>query len=187
MKKFIAIVVILAVIVGLGIYFANQSSKPAVLNDFSAVPNDTQLMNNMKKAGLDQLATEGTVLHIHQHLDIIVNGQSITIPAGIGIGSTFISPLHIHDTSNILHVESPVQKDFTLGQFFDEWGVDFNNNCIATNCADDTHKLVMFVNGNPVTDLRGYVLKSHDEIYIWYGPKDQNPDVIKSYNFPEGY
>jgi hypothetical protein len=184
MKKFLLIVGIVAVVVGAGIYFAAQDSKPVTSNDFASVPRDTQLLNNMNKAGLEGLAEEGTVLHIHQHIDLVVDGQKVEIPAEIGIGSTFISPLHTHDVSGILHVESPEQKDFKLSQFFDEWGVDFNDQCIATHCTNDSDKLQVYVNGNQIQNARDYVLKAHDEIYIWYGPKDQNPDVIKEFSFP---
>ncbi len=187
MKKLVVVILLVAAIVGLGLYFANKDSKPVTLNNLSTVPNETQLVNNMNKAGLEMLAAEGTVMHIHQHLDLVINGETITVPAAIGIATSFISPLHTHDTTGILHVESPVQKDFTLGQFFDEWGVDFNDNCLANNCVDDTHKLIVFVNGELITSFRSYVLKGHDEIYIWYGSKDENPTPIKSSTFPEGY
>jgi hypothetical protein len=32
------------------------------------------------------------------------------------------SPLHTHDTSGIIHVESPTVRSFTLGEFVDLWG-----------------------------------------------------------------
>jgi hypothetical protein len=63
------------------------------------------------------------VLHIHQHLDVFDNGRRVTVPAGIGIGDTFISPLHTHDTSGVMHVESPTIRPFTLAEFFGVWGV----------------------------------------------------------------
>ncbi len=187
MKKAIIIIVVLVIIIGAGIFLAKQDSKPAVNKDFAFVPNETQLTNNLQKAGLEALTEEGTVLHIHQHIDITINGESKTIPADIGIASSFISPLHTHDTTGILHVESPVKKDFQLGQFFDEWGVNFSDSCIGNNCVDDTHKLVVAVNGTPITNVHDYVLKSHDEIEIWYGAKDQNPKFKKSYSFPADY
>jgi hypothetical protein len=183
MKKIITILGILIVIVAAGIYLSNKDGKPVVSNDFAAVPTSSQLTNNLQKAGLEALSSEGTVMHIHQHIDITVNGQDLTIPADVGVAQTFISPLHTHDTSGVLHVESPAQKDFKLGQFFDEWGVTLSDTCIGTNCADDSHKLVVGVNGTPITNVHDYVLKSHDEIHIWYGPKDQTPELKKSYAF----
>lgn len=140
----------------------------------------------MQIAGLDPLSAEGTVLHIHEHVDIKINGKQYLIPGQVGIGSTFISPLHTHDSTGVIHVESPVKKDFYLSQFFDEWGVTLTNSCIANYCADQNNKLIYSVNGRPVPDIRKYVLNAHDEIFIWYGPKDQNPNVVASYNFPYG-
>ncbi len=193
-KALIIIVIAIAVIAGGIVLFikGNTASpgisggQPAITNDLSKAPGDQELLGNLKTAGLDALTAEGTVLHIHQHLDIIINGQAVPVPAEIGIGSSFISPIHTHDTSGVLHVESPVVKDFKLSQFFQEWGVDFNNNCIGTNCADATHKLVVGVNGSPVSDVTNIVLKAHDEIEVWYGNKTDSPTFIKNYNFPTG-
>jgi hypothetical protein len=154
--------------------------------DFSKVPNESELRAGLANAGLEALSAEGSVLHIHQHLDIMVNGQTIIVPANIGIGATFISPMHTHDTSGILHVESPVQKDFTLGQFFTEWGIKFDGNCISTFCADSSNKLIVGVNGSQISDPKNYVLKSHDEIEVWYGPQNENPTLIPSYSFTNG-
>ncbi|MGH3274010.1 MAG: hypothetical protein ACRDNZ_06740, partial [Streptosporangiaceae bacterium] len=30
--------------------------------------------------------------------------------------------LHTHAADGVIHIESPVQRTYTLGQFFDEWG-----------------------------------------------------------------
>ncbi len=187
MKKLILTIIAVIVLVGAGWYLVSTESKPVVKNDFSYVPGDAQLLNNMQKAGLSPLTTEGEVLHIHQHLDIIVNGQHITVPAEVGIGTSFISAVHTHDNTGVLHVESPVQKDYTLGQFFDEWGVTLSDTCIANYCTDSTDKMVVGVNGKAVTsNVRNIVLHEHDEITVWYGPASQQPDLISSYNFGAG-
>ena len=80
---------------------------------------------------------EQTLFHIHAHLAIFVNGKAWQIPAAIGIpgaqaqqtpngpyiatGSCFYW-LHTHAADGIIHIESPVQRTYTLGDFFDEWG-----------------------------------------------------------------
>ncbi len=193
MKKIITIVVITLAVVGIGIVLFLQDNKtqqqagqPVITNDFSKIPDNAQLLGNLKSAGLDVLSSEGTVLHIHQHLDLVINGQNTQIPADIGIGSNFISPIHTHDTTGILHVESPVVKDFKLSQFFIEWGIDFDNSHIGINFTDSSHKLVVGLNGSPVPDPQNIILKPHDEIEIWYGASDQTPALIKSFNFPKG-
>jgi hypothetical protein len=53
------------------------------------------------------------------------------------VGSPFavvFSPIHTHDTSGIVHIESPTVRPFTLGQFFDVWGVRFTSDCIGGDC-----------------------------------------------------
>jgi hypothetical protein len=72
------------------------------------------------------------VVHIHPILTIIVNGQKQEIPANLGIPlnpagnpSGFL-PLHTHDTSGHIHVESPIQRDFYLADFFAVWGQKFD-------------------------------------------------------------
>jgi hypothetical protein len=80
---------------------------------------------------------EQTAFHIHTHLTMFVNGKAVQVPGGIGIPGAVAtqSPqgpfveqgtcfywLHTHAADGIIHIESPVQRTFTLGQFFDEWG-----------------------------------------------------------------
>ena len=87
--------------------------------------------------GISRDTSEQTLFHIHAHLTIFVNGAARQLPAGIGIPGAraqatpegpFISSgtcfywLHTHAADGIIHIESPVQRTYTLGDFFDEWG-----------------------------------------------------------------
>ncbi len=78
------------------------------------------------------LSSEGTVVHIHPVLTIMVNGQKQEIPAGIGIqygpagNAINFLPLHTHDTSGHIHIESGIQRDFHLADFFAVWGQKFD-------------------------------------------------------------
>jgi hypothetical protein len=80
------------------------------------------------RAGLPMLSSEGNVEHIHVHLDVLVDGQPVQVPANIGIDEVHpgISPLHTHDDSGVIHIESPVKRQFSLGEFFTEWGVSLS-------------------------------------------------------------
>jgi hypothetical protein len=77
------------------------------------------------------------VFHIHAHLTIFVNGSPRQVPTGIGIPGAqaqnsvqglFVSTgscfywLHTHAADGVLDIGSPVQRSYTLGEFFDEWG-----------------------------------------------------------------
>ena len=80
---------------------------------------------------------EQVLFHIHAHLTVVVNGSPRQIPAGIGIPGaqaqntpqgTFIGGgkcfywLHTHAADGIVHIESPIHRTFTLGNFFNIWG-----------------------------------------------------------------
>jgi len=87
--------------------------------------------------GIQCLGAEQVLFHIHAHLTVFVNGAARRIPYGIGIPAAQISPtpagpfvgagscfywLHTHAADGIIHVESPVERTYTLGNFFDVWG-----------------------------------------------------------------
>ncbi len=81
-------------------------------------------------------ATEQLAYHIHAHLAVFVSGRLYALPAGIGIpgssaqqtsqgpvaaGGQCIYWLHTHTSDGVIHIESPTQRVYTLGNFFDEW------------------------------------------------------------------
>ncbi len=140
------------------------------------------LTDRLAPLGLSQLGAEGTVLHIHQHLDLYVNGKKVTLPALIGIyDNSYLTELHVHDNSGVIHVESPKQQNFTLGQLFGEWGVKLTANCVGRYCGH----VKWWVNGKQITgNAAQLVLRAHQEIVIAAGPP---PLVVpKSYKFPQG-
>ncbi len=152
------------------------------------IPEVANLQARLRAIDLPALAREGSALHIHQHIDLIINGSAIQIPAGIGISTArgFISPLHTHDTSGTIHVESDTIRDFTLGQFFDVWGVPLTAECLGTYCADATHTFQVYVNGTLVPgNPRDLKLESHQEIMFIYGDPSKTPTVISTYAFTE--
>jgi hypothetical protein len=87
--------------------------------------------------GISCQTSEQTLFHIHAHLTVFVNGSARQVPAGIGIPGaraqqtqqgTFVDSgncfywLHTHSSDGIVHIESPVKRTYTLGDFFAEWG-----------------------------------------------------------------
>ncbi len=108
---------------------------------------------------------------MHAHLDVFIDGRHIVVPGGIGIDTTSsdvnhavddngydayggisgcakpcISPLHTHDATGVLHTESATRKENTLGQFFVEWDVKLDANCVGTYCKPAT-PIDIYVNG----------------------------------------
>lgn len=107
------------------------------------IPSAAALAGTAAKAtgqtvdGIGCNTSEQTLFHIHAHLTIFVNGTARQVPAAIGIpgavaqntpSGPFIAQgtcfywLHTHAADGIVHIESPVQRTYTLGEFFDEWG-----------------------------------------------------------------
>jgi hypothetical protein len=127
--------------------------------------------------------------HIHAHLDIFINGKPYIVPSQIGIiPNKCLYWMHTHDDTGVIHIESPENRNFTLGQFFDIWNEKFNNTQIFDNIVSNSknNTLSVYVNGNKASsvDYRDIKLNSHDEIAIVYG---KPPDTIpSSYHFPKG-
>jgi hypothetical protein len=153
--------------------------------------NQTHLRERLAALGLPALPVQGKLLHTHEHLDLYLNGTHVAVPANVGIGSNppYFSPLHTHDRTGIIHVESPTNRMYTLGQFFGVWGVRLNSTCIGGYCAGGGRMLRAFVDGKPVTgDPAQIPLRRHDEIVIAFGTRAQLPRRIpSSYSFPAGY
>jgi hypothetical protein len=148
------------------------------------------LRRRLAAIGLPALDAEGTALHIHQHLDIYVNGRRVPLPAGIGIDELdgFISPLHTHDTSGVIHVESPKVETFTLGQFFAVWGVRLTPRCLGGYCSDGARAVRVYAGGRRISgDPRRLPLAAHQEIVVTYGTPGQLPKPVSSrHDFPLG-
>jgi hypothetical protein len=125
--------------------------------------------------------------HIHAVLRVYVNGQQVEVPAEIGIGpeGRFLAPLHTHDTSGVIHMESSQAYPFTLAQFFAIWGVKFTNTQLGAYVADGANVLALYVNGTRVPDPVGYVMKPHDHILVAYGKPGSFPTTF-AYTFAEG-
>jgi hypothetical protein len=161
---------------------AGEAATPALPGAQTGRPPWTNggagLAARLQAIGLPALPEEGTVLHIHQHLDVFVNGRRVRVPAGIGIDPQlqFISPLHTHDTSGTLHVESPQPATFTLGQFFEVWGVPLSARQLGGLRVGGGRVLREWVNGRPVSgDPAATKLASHQEIVLAYGTARQMP------------
>ncbi|MGH7615753.1 MAG: hypothetical protein ACREPM_00835, partial [Gemmatimonadaceae bacterium] len=79
-------------------------------------------------------AMEGQRVHIHQHLLILDRGRAVPVPANIGIppGKNCLYWIHTHTPDGIIHIETPVDRTFTLGDFFKIWGQPLSRSGAAT-------------------------------------------------------
>jgi len=146
------------------------------------------------RAGLDLLAAENLTLHYHAHLDIVLDGRAVPVPvpARLGISVTDaagnIAALHTHDTSGVLHVESPTNAQFTLGQLFTEWDLRLGPGQIGSYRDQPGTRVQVYVNGRPFTaNPTRLVLQPHQEIAVVISSTAATPaPAPSSYAFPAG-
>ena len=109
-----------------------------------------------------------TKFHIHPELTIVINGENVLVPLNLGIKPTCMTSIHTHEEVGVIHVEAPIQKDFTLGDFFAVWGKEFNRNQILEYTRDDSSTISITVNGATVDTYENTILKDGDKIIISY-------------------
>ena len=145
--------------------------------------------------GISCSASEQTVFHIHAHLTLLVNGSARQIPAAIGIPGAqaqttatgpFIASgtcfywLHTHAADGIIHIESPVQRTFTLGNFFDVWGQPLGTGRVGPV----TGHVVAIYNGQVYQgNPRDIPLTAHAQIQLQVGTPLVAPEQI---SWPSG-
>ena len=162
-------------------------------------------------AGLTPEPEEHLVTHTNAHLDVFVDGERVVVPSGIGIdleangvsdelsddGTTHeyfvpgscdtpcLSPLHTHNPTGTIHTESkdPDQEPYTLGQFFTEWNVRLDGDCVGEFCKADA-PIAIYLDGDKYEGNPAEIeLTSRLEIAIVIGkPPSTIPD---SYPFGE--
>ena len=106
------------------------------------------------------------------HLSIVIDGQTQTVPGGIGLplGQVGEEPIHTHNTSGLIHVESTENLPFRLQDFFRVWGRTFSRNDILDHATGAGEKITMTVNGRPSQAFGSLLLKKDQQVVIHYGP-----------------
>ena len=122
--------------------------------------------------------------HYHALLLIYVNGQQVNVPANTGDGDSgpCTEPLHVHanePNTNVIHIESPQLRSYTVGDFFRVWAatpgiggptpVVFNQNQIFSYTIGNGNELRMYVNGQQSSAYDSQTLQSQMTIVLVYG------------------
>jgi hypothetical protein len=152
-------------------------------------------VTGQKVDGIGCQTMEQTLFHIHAHLTVFVNGTARQVPAAIGIpgaqaqttaAGSFVEQgtcfywLHTHAADGIIHIESPVQRTYTLGNFFDEWGQPLS----ASRVGPASGHVVALYNGQVFKgDPRDIPLTAHAQIQLEVGTPLVAPEQI---TFPQG-
>lgn len=136
----------------------------------------TALIGNEELGKAQSDSMDPIIMHIHPHLSILVNNLPYSVPAQIGIDPSLwkdhsldrfgmqsmpemnmsaMAPLHTHDNSGIVHVESTVNKNYTLGEFLNIWGLNLDDKTVR-----------MAVNDKPLINFRDHVLRDGEQIKL---------------------
>jgi hypothetical protein len=162
-----------------------QTGKPPWPNDGATLSGRIGALN------LQALSKEALAFHIHQHLDVYVDGTHVTLPQFLGFGfypatnkAQFITEMHTHDSSGLIHVESAHHLNYVLGQLFGEWGVRLTSKCLGSYTGS-CNNLQWWVNGKKrVGNPARLILKPHQEIVISTGKPP--PSIPDKYAFASG-
>jgi len=184
-----------ALLLVLGLVLAGQG--PQATADNSAVPVLAAPTGATGRPvdGIDSGSAEQLAFHVHAHLQIYVDGQQRAVPAGIGVvpplevrqtaqgpfvlGGAGIYWLHTHDGSGVVHIESPVERRFTLGELFDLWGQQLGPNQVGPARGPVTALVDGAVVGG---DPRAIPLTAHAVVQFDVG----TPVLFQPYTFPPG-
>ena len=109
------------------------------------------------------------VEHIHPHLNVTVDGTSTPVPSQIGIDSSLwkvhsldqygtagFAPLHTHDASGTIHVESTANRNYTLGEFLNIWGLDVKGKTVRAT-----------VDGTVISDHISHILEDGQNLNLY--------------------
>ncbi|HVA91647.1 MAG TPA: hypothetical protein VNL71_17610 [Chloroflexota bacterium] len=185
-------IVLVAAIVILVHAFTSGPGGPSVSGGAGAFISKapTGLVLGKPIDGIGCNATEGSSVHVHTHLDVIINGQTKLAPSLIGYDTTHncLYWVHTHlDSPGAIHIEAPVAVHPTLGDFLDIWaatptkveGYTVDHSLLNTILSQKPS--VVALDGQPYNgDIRAIPLGYHTMITLGYGVKTV---VQKPYDF----
>lgn len=118
-KTFVAAVIVLIFVFtiffeSVGLYFDSQLSDSEQID----LPTREDVLEGVQDSELYVLDTDNIVTHIHARLTIIVQGKTITIPVvGADMDTMTAAPIHTHDTSGTLHIETDLTNSYIPNAF----------------------------------------------------------------------
>jgi hypothetical protein len=134
--------------------------------------------NNIKQNPQLNSKVDPFVIRSSFYLNITMDGKHVAIPSQIGIeqplwhnhtldkygapgmkmqGMTMpsMAPIYTNDNSGLIKIGSTVIRNYTLGDFFNIWGLDLNNKSVIAS-----------VNGIPISDFKSHILKDREQINL---------------------
>lgn len=133
----------------IGLYFNSQLSYSAQID----LPTREDVLIGIKNSELYVLDTDNIVTHIHANLTIIVQGKPITIPViGADMDTMTAAPIHTHDTSGTLHIETDSTNSYIPNafDFIRLWNKGEDDLCLIF-ARDEKCKVITRVNKRDAT------------------------------------
>ncbi len=161
----------------------DPASLPGIDTGAAPWPAETaNLQARIDKMGMPPLGAEALAYHIHQNLQVYIDGSLEPVPTGVGaISSSSLAEIHTHDASGTIHVEAGAVRDYSLQDVFDVWGVLFTKDQIGEYKADAQNKIRIYVDGKLFgSDPTKIPLKDQEVIVVTYGTASELPSPIPS-------
>lgn len=191
-KKLITVVAVVVVILAAGAIAAflivkkgsEATGAEAGLQTTAAPwqPETKHLQERVDTLGFPPLG--GEQYHVHSVLEVYVDGKKEPVPNNIGVdqATQYISPVHTHDDTGVVHVEAETKFTPTLEDIFTVWGVKFDDTQIGKYKAGGGNEIEAYVNGKKVSNPASYKIKADDRIVVSYGkpgsaPKKTSKDI----------
>ena len=179
-----ALVIIVAASVFYYVYNRNQSQGQN--------QNHTEAVFNPSYPPVDNIycdQLEQSAFHVHAHLTIYIDGKQVPVAQGVGIAPDQQGQniscyywLHTHDSTGVVHIEAPAGDSFTLGNFFDIWGDEFQQLNYPSQL-DLNSGWHAYVDGKPYNgDFHKIPLKAHTLITLAYNSPNVKPDTTYNWN-----
>lgn len=128
---------------------------------------ESETAGETQEFNLEEIHRVPLARHDHVMMSILVNGRPAVIPEGVGMqpnlwhdhsfdryGPSGISPMHTHDTSGTIHIESTTPREYTVGEFLSV--MDLDSGTVTR----------MAVNGNEVAHYLDHEMKNGERIQL---------------------
>ena len=115
------------------------------------------------------------VVHVHGDFRLYIGDERIRFTDEkyqSSTAHTHHASLHFHDGNDeVIHRHA---DNVTFSEFFASIGLTITNDCLTLDtgvkhCTDTDNKLILFVNGTPVSDITSYIFAEKDRIFMYYG------------------
>jgi len=133
---------------------------------------NTRLIQRTAAMGLPALGDASYRFEIL--LSVFTNGQQVPVPPNIGISKEprFDSPIHTHNTDNVIYIEADDPFPFNIGHIFNTWGVLLSEDQLGGWMADGEDQIYILVDGEHVAEGINYEVAPNDNIVVAFGTAD---------------